>query len=289
MGNRITSVEFKPGLSPEVEVIPIADTLRKHKAVIAQSHRAQFYNIFWIQKGTAEYFIDFEPVRVKANSFLFVSKDRVKALDLRRAHDGKILLFTGNFFAKSAEDTRYLHSTLLFNDLLNVPLIDTTAAPALQAAFRAIEEELLRENDAFHYGILHNLLHNLLLLAERARLQQGLKETAKSADLDYAVLFRDLLEAQFKSARGVGVYAAQMNVSEKRLANATAKTMGKSPKAIIDERVMLEAKRLLIHTGLSIKEIGYELGYEDPAYFIKYFRKHTGKTPIEFKAGFLNR
>jgi AraC-like DNA-binding protein len=86
-----------------------------------------------------------------------------------------------------------------------------------------------------------------------------------------------------KAVKSVSGYASQMNVSEKRLTAATTKTVGKSPKTIIDERVMLEVKRLLIHTNLSIKEIGYDLGFEDPAYFIKYFRKHTGKTPIEFR------
>ena len=79
-----------------------------------------------------------------------------------------------------------------------------------------------------------------------------------------------------------------MNVSEKRLTNATARTFGKSPKTIIDERVTLEAKRLLIHTNLSIKEVGYDLGFEEPTNFIKYFRKHNNKTPIEFRESYLN-
>lgn len=79
-----------------------------------------------------------------------------------------------------------------------------------------------------------------------------------------------------------------MNVSEKRLNQATTKTMGKSPKTIIDERVLLEAKRLLIHTTLSVKEIGYNLGFEEPTNFIKYFRKHTQKTPIVFRERYLH-
>ena len=79
-----------------------------------------------------------------------------------------------------------------------------------------------------------------------------------------------------------------MNVSEKRLTRATTNTLGHTPKTMIVERVMLEAKRLLIHTELSIKEIAYDLGFEEPTNFIKYFRKHTGKTPIEFRESQLN-
>lgn len=267
----------------EIEVIPIADTVSKHKIAISSPHRAEFFHIIWIQKGTAEYQIDFELVKVKANSFLFVNKDRVKALGNESEHDGKILLFTNSFFAKSEEDNRFLHSSILFNDLSDIPLIDVKSLSSLQTIFNEIETELTKANDSYQSSIAHSLLHSLLLMAERERRKQGFTEIAKGADLDYTVLFKDLLETQLKAVKSVSGYASQMNVSEKRLTAATTKTVGKSPKTIIDERVMLEVKRLLIHTNLSIKEIGYDLGFEDPAYFIKYFRKHTGKTPIEFR------
>jgi AraC-like DNA-binding protein len=286
MQSEIKKVKFKKGLLLEVEVIPIAKTISKHSKTITVPHRAEFYHIFWIQKGTAEYLIDFAPVQVKANSFLFVNKNRIKALDPKNKHDGEILLFTDNFFARSEKDTKYLHSTILFNDLLDIPVIDATSSLALQTIFRAIETELVQENDPHHYNILHNLLHNLLLMAERERRKQGFAEIAKGADLDHTVLFKDLLEAQFKTLKSVSGYAAEMNVSEKRLTNATTKTLDKSPKVIINERVMLEAKRLLIHTNLSIKEISYDLGFEDPTYFIKYFRKHTYKRPTEFRESY---
>ena len=67
---------------------------------------------------------------------------------------------------------------------------------------------------------------------------------------------------------------------------ATSKVLGKSPKELIDDRILLEAKRLLVHGNKSIKEIGFELGFEEPTNFIKYFRKHIGKTPMEFREGY---
>jgi len=283
MALEIQKVKFKQGLPLEIEVMPIAETILKNKPGISTPHRAEFYHIFWIQKGIAEYYIDFEPLKIKSNSFLFINKDRVQAKDNKSKHDGKLLLFTDNFFAKSAEDTKYLHGSILFNDLLDIPVIDVTGLPSLQITFKEIERELSGEKDGYQYNILKNLLHNLLLGAERERRKQGFKEIAKGADLDYTILFRDLLHTKFKTVKSVRGYAFQMNVTEKRLNNATVKTLGTTPKTMIDQRVMLEAKRLLIHTNLSIKEIGYELGFEEPTNFIKYFRKHTQKTPIEFR------
>lgn len=288
MQSQIKKIKFKPGLPLEIEIIPIADTVQKHHDTITNPHRAEFYHIFWIQKGTAEYLVDFEPVKVKSNSFLFVNKDRVQAINTTSKHDGKLLLFTDTFFCSNESDSKYLQSTILFNDLLDIPVINIKNNEALQTTFFAIERELTEENDTAHHHLLHNHLHNLLLLAERERRKQGFTEIDKGADLDYTILFKDLLAAQFKTLKSVSGYASQMNISEKRLTNATTKTMGKSPKTVIDERVILEAKRLLIHTNLSIKEIGYNIGFEEPTNFIKYFRKHTDKTPIGFRESYLN-
>ncbi len=289
MPSEIQKVKFKQGLPQEIEVVLIAETILKNKPGIASPHRAEFYHIFWIQQGTAEYYIDFELVTINADSFLFINKDRVQAKDNKSQHDGRLLLFTDNFFAKKEEDTKYLHSSILFNDLLDVPIIDVSATPALPVIFTEIERELSGDKDVFQYDILQNLLHNLLLIAERERRRQGFKEITKGADLDCSILFRDLLNAKFKTLKSVSGYAALMNVSEKRLTNATVKTLGTTPKTMIDERVMLEAKRLLVHTNLSIKEVGYDLGFKEPTNFIKYFRKHIEKTPIEFREEYFEK
>ena len=74
---------------------------------------------------------------------------------------------------------------------------------------------------------------------------------------------------------------------EKRLGQATTKILGKTPKEIINDRILLEAKRLLVHTQLSIKEIGQDLGFDDPAYFVRYFKKNSALTPVEFRESYL--
>jgi AraC-like DNA-binding protein len=124
-------------------------------------------------------------------------------------------------------------------------------------------------------------------LAERERRKAGFNEIRKGEDLDYTILFKNLLDDQFKNLKSVAGYAAMMAVSEKKLNKSTLKVLGKSPKVLIDERVVLEAKRLLAHTTSSIKEIGFELGFDEPTNFIKYFRKHVASTPIDFRSKFL--
>lgn len=272
----------------EIEVIPIRKTLQNHKS-ITRPHRATFYHIVWVQQGTATFLVDFEPVTIQENAFLFINKDRVKALTSDTPHDGKILLFTDDFFARTEDDIASLHSSILFNDLLETTALPVGHIPSLQTIFNEIETELTHENDAYQYEIVHSLLSALLTSAERERKRSGYTEIAKDQHLAYTIQFKDLLERQFAVQKSVNSYAGGLNISEKKLTSATLRTLGKSPKALIDERVMLEAKRLLVHTGFSVKEIGYKLGFDDPAYFGKYFRKHSGKTPADFRGSYLIR
>ncbi|MFZ9660249.1 MAG: helix-turn-helix domain-containing protein [Chitinophagaceae bacterium] len=283
MATHIRDILFKKGLSMEIEIIPIAKTFLNHHDTITIPHRDNFYNIFWYQKGTANHLVDFKPIKVKSNSILFVNKNRVQMLDPNGGYDGKFLLFTDNFFDQYPDDIKYLRNNILFNDLLEDPLINIKKNSPIISLFNDIEEELSRPSDSFQYQILHNLLHNLLLMAERERRTSGFNEIKKGDNLDYTVLFKNLLEDNFKTVKSVTGYASLMLVSEKKLNKATTSTLGKSAKELIDERIVLEAKRVLAHTNNSIKEIGFELGFDEPTNFIKYFRKHENKTPIEFR------
>ena len=97
------------------------------------------------------------------------------------------------------------------------------------------------------------------------------------------MLFKGFLETGYNTQKQVNYYAKEIIITEKRLNQATTKVLGKTPKEIIDERIMLEAKRILAHTTESVKEIGYDLGFEEPTNFIKFFKKHSKLTPTEFR------
>jgi AraC family transcriptional activator of pobA len=284
MPSFINTVVFRTDLLLELELTSIRRILDSKAPSLYMPSRAGFYHVIWVQRGQATHTVDFEPVALGPGSLLFVGPSRVHTFDLTADYDGQMVLFTDAFFARSQADAQFLHTTILFQDLLDIPVVQTDGnAPAVVGIFAQLATELAQEADPYQPVVLQNLLHNLLLLAERARRQQGFRPLDKGPDLDYTVLFRDLLETQFKTQRAVRAYAAQIGVSEKRLAQATAKTLGKLPKELIDERVTLEAKRLLVHTRDSMKEIGFALGFDEPTNFVKYFRRQAGMTPIEFR------
>jgi AraC-like DNA-binding protein len=215
---------------------------------------------------------------------LFLNKDTAQRFDNKTKFGGKAILFTDSFFCKTESDTRFLRNSILFNDLFSVSQIQVNKQFKLFAdLLQQMTDELQNIKDNSQADILQNLLHNFLLHAERERRKQNFTEIKKGADLDYVMLFKDLLERGYKSQKQVNNYAKQILITEKRLNQATTKVLGKSPKEIIDDRIMLEAKRTLAHTTESVKEIGYNLGFEEPTNFIKYFKKHSKLTPTEFR------
>jgi len=280
----IKKYSFKPGLPQELEILGIADLYKTFEDNLTTPHRAGFYVIIWFQKGSPTHLVDFNPIRIKPNTILFLNKDTVHRFDSKGNFDGKVILFTDSFFCKTEVDTKFLRSNILFNDLYAVSQLQLHKTTSLFTdLFQQMETELKNPKDNYQSDILQNHLHNLLLHSDRERRKQNFTEIKKGANLDYVMLFKDLIENQFPKQKLVSNYAEQLRVTEKRLNQATSKILDKSPKQMIDERIMLEAKRLLAHTSESVKEIGFALGFDEPTNFIKYFRKHHSSTPVEFR------
>ena len=284
MTKDIIKYDFKAGLPQEFEIVDLAELYATFKDTLTTPHRTGFYHIIWFQQGSPTHLVDFDPIKIKPNTLLFLNKDTVQRFDKKTKFGGKAILFTDSFFCKTETDTRFLRNSILFNDLFSVSQIQVNKQFKLFAdLLQQMTDELQNIKDNSQSDILQNLLHNFLLHAERERRKQNFTEIKKGADLDYVMLFKDLLETGYKSQKQVNNYAKQILVTEKRLNQATTKVLGKSPKEIIDDRIMLEAKRTLSHTTESVKEIGYNLGFEEPTNFIKYFKKHSRLTPTEFR------
>lgn len=288
MTTNIKKYQFKSGLPIEFELVQLKELYNQHKSELTSIHRTGFYHIIWFHKGGLIHMVDFKQVKIKPNSILFLNKDTVQSFDNKATIDGTAILFTDSFFCKSVADSQFLRSTILFNNLFSVSQIQLTKQSTLfSSLLNLMKAELQHTKDQSQPDILKNLLHNFFLLAERELRTQGFTEVKKGPDLDYVLLFKEVLEASYKTQKLVSSYAVQLLITEKRLNQATSKVLGKSPKQMIDDRVLLEAKRLLAHTNDSAKEIGFALGFEEPTNFIKYFRKHTGTTPVEFREQFI--
>jgi AraC-like DNA-binding protein len=138
--------------------------------------------------------------------------------------------------------------------------------------------------DNIQQDMLQMLLKRLIIIITRLAKEQFLNEEAlPESKLSIVRQYNLLVEKNYKVEHRVKFYADQLNRSPKTLANLFALYNDKSPLAIIQERVLLEAKRLLIYTDKSSKEIAYDLGFADAAHFSVFFKKLTSFAPSDFR------
>lgn len=141
-----------------------------------------------------------------------------------------------------------------------------------------------QDADAIQRDMLQMMLKRLIIIVTRLAKKQYLKQQALTEDkLDVLRKFNLMVENNYRKQHSVQFYADQMNKSPKTLSNYFALYNHLSPLAVIQERIILEAKRLLIYTDKSAKEIAYDLGYDDAAYFSNFFKKQTSYAPSDFR------
>jgi AraC family transcriptional activator of pobA len=145
-----------------------------------------------------------------------------------------------------------------------------------------IKTEYFDTYDDFSGGIIRSALHMIITKLFRLKTKNS-KQLLQKRYFNEFIKFQNLIEENFTTTKKVAEFASLMNCSTKTLNNICNDIIGKSPKTVIDEVIITQIKRLLISTKLSITEIAYQVGFEEPSNLYKYFKKHSRTTPELFR------
>lgn len=273
------SYPFKASLPFEFEVKDLSQMNRKASSITGIPHRANFYQIIWINSGETTQMVDFTPANLSAGQLLFIGKNQVISFDVESEYSGEIILFTDAFFIRNEFDNRFINHIGLFNSFtVNTPIQTNSKIDSIR---ELINNEYISDNDTYSPDIIHHLLSSLLIYSERAK--DNTENPVRCPDYETAMQFSEQVELNYKTMRKVNDYVEYMGISSKVLYKALKSTIGKNPKQFIDERILLEAKRLLVYSDISIKEISFDLGFDEPTNFSKFFREQMGLSPVDFK------
>lgn len=286
MKSSIQHYAFRSGLPHEFELVSLEQLLGQHSGILTNPHRTGFYQILWFESGDTTLLVDFIPFRVKPGTLIFLDKSSVRRFIEPDNVTGRALLFTDDFYCRIEEDRRLLLSGALFSQLLGPSIIRISSSyekNSLIHLYTLMDKEYSQNKDRYQAGILRSLLQAMLFCADREVSQRQCQKIGQSAQYECVRKFSELLELDFRMHKPVSFYAEAMFTTRKKLTQATSEVFGKSPKEVIDERIILEAKRLLVHTSESVKQISYTLGFDEPTNFSKFFRRHSGTTPLEFR------
>ncbi len=253
--------------------------------VIHSPHRISFYQLVLVDNGSGYLWIDSDKYELESKTLFTVSKGQVIRWEVEEKVKGVVIFFSDEFIYKTPGDLDWVNTLKIFDQSLKQAQTQLREPEFLEFLFLyfKMEMELKAGDDFARDGILNSFLKTFLLVAERIKRKKILDEHSGNHDANYLVQFKKKLEEHYKESRSVGFYADQMNITAKKLNKVIQSSFGVSTKKIIEERILLESKRLLVHTNQSIKEIGTELGFDYPTNFNKFFKKYTQKTPVDFR------
>ena len=248
-------------------------------------HRHDFFHIIWIERGTGTHIIDSVRYHVQPGTIFFMAPGQVHDFELSPDTEGYTINFSAEFFALQLQDKNMLSHIPVYDHDKRIQALYTEGADAddIRATLEAIRGEY--ENEQFRaQDMIRSYLFVLLVKASR------LAAPAAGADALHRSLllfrrFQALLEEHFTTVQEPAEYARMLRTNERALNEAARRGGGATTAQMIRERVILEAKRLLAHSGAQVAQVGTQLGFEDPAYFSRCFKKHTGRTPVEFRQG----
>ena len=279
---------MKPAAPPVLALRPFAATpyyverLSVHVARfphVNTSHAHSFYLLLYISRGQGTHTVDLVTYELGPGSVFFLAPGQVHRWQLPPDVEGIIVCFEAGFYHLRYPDREL--STLPFFNLTQPPVLYLPPANAVQPVF----EQLCAEYQSAHPNraeVLRTYLHLALELAVRhcAPGQPAVEATLAQQQLRE---FGALLNQHYRRYRAVRDYAERLHLTPNYLNALCRRVLGRTASALIHARVVLEAQRLLSHTALTVNQVADELGFDDPSYFGRYFRKYAGHTPEAFR------
>jgi AraC-like DNA-binding protein len=244
------------------------------------SQRLDFDLVVRVEHGTARHTLDFTDVLLGPGDLLWVRAGQVHKWGRIEDIEGRVVLFgphtldapTGELIRAQTVRPR---SHWRGADLERSPVPLALDLLAASADARPDESHSLQQAALGH--ALSTLLA-LLSLVDPDRVAPAARPTHEAYSW-----FRDHVDEHFRSRHQVGEYAARLGYSARTLNRLARQNTGLTAKQLIDERILLEAKRLLSHADVPVAEVGRELGFDDASNFSSWFRKQTGTTPAAFR------
>lgn len=261
------------------DMAPFFDRNREKAAV---PHRHSFFQILWF-KTSGQHYVDYEVIDHSANTLVLINQNQVHHFCPHSANEGYVFHFNASFIATVNVELLARFAVSIFNEIGNSLMeLDATQVLIFEAQVQRILTELEQEDDN-HAEVIRHQFISLLYQIERLQKAESAFSLDTRSDFSIVIRFRQLIVDQIDQPMRVQDFAEQLNVTAKKLSALTKHFTGDTPAQLIKDLKILEAKRRLSSRRKSIKEIAYDLGFDQPTYFTKFFKKATQITPKQFQ------
>jgi len=266
----------------DILVSRFAPYLEIHKN-LSSAHRHNFYHIVLFTEGEGTHQIDFTKFQVKPYQIYFMIPGQVHSWDFKQLVDGYIVNFSAAFFQSFLLNPYFLDGFAFFSGLSDEQVIQIPSGDekAVSSLFESILGEQLK-GDSMSADMVRVLLMKLFIMVSRLR-PEGTLSPKGSYNDTLLRNFKMLIEQNYRTSRLPKDYAALLYITPNHLNSLCNDVLGMPAGELIRNRVLLEAKRLLVNKDMAVAEIADELNFTDNSYFSRFFRKQVGLTPEEFR------
>ena len=273
--------------SNSVEIIRMPEFFDTKPALeTKQTHVHPFYEIVWFTKGSGVHTVDFTDYEITDNSIFFIAPGQLHSFHGNEGQQGHILKICPHLLSDIAHSESILLKYNVFNAYDSVPYKKITAecAHEISQMMQRLEDEVDKSERIGHNDYIRALVTMLLISIERCQTEQRepIFSTTRTAHRTF-LAFRREIERNFRKMHTVKEYANALNISTKSLTNYVAECTTHTPLEMINNRIILEAKRMLRYSDMMVKEIAAALGFEDPSYFNKFFRRLVRCSAAEYR------
>jgi AraC-like DNA-binding protein len=233
-----------------------------------------------VTEGKGTHAIDLQHLDLRPQRLFLILPGQIHTLADVSNVNGRVLLFNDTFLPLSRRKFSGGIWPVLTTNQPRAIRLPTTDMEYWVASLAEMERELTSKQEYRQEILFHTVS---LLLIRSARSHGARSQKRSNVPYDFLFNFQELIEENFMTLKTPRDYAAKMNITPNYLNALCRKKSGKSAGELIRQRILLEAKRLLAHSTMSISEIAFQLGFEDNSYFGRYFRRYTRLTPGEFR------
>ncbi len=248
-------------------------------------HRHDFFEVLYLLKGSGYHVIDSNKYEIKPPCVFFMSPGQAHKLELSNDIEGYIFIFTADFYLLNRSNQNSLIEFPFFytihQDNPPLPLENENDIRFLESLFRQSIAETRQTGD-YTLEMLRSIL-DLILTTCGARYRVTANMLNKGKGQILVKRFFHLLEENHQKNLSLSDYSGMIGVTPNHLTQTVKLLTGKTSSQIIKAKQLMEIKRLLVHTNLSVSEIANQLNFEDQSYFTKFFKRETGLTPLQYR------
>lgn len=286
MNSGIDNIDLVYGGSPATFVIQTIEALNGEMGNTSEDpHRHNYFTVIWPFSGSGKHMIDFREYDILPDHIFFVNPEQVHQVTTETPVTGYLIRFTCEFLETYSIRQDFITNLRLFRSCDDTPPLPVSEpirehlllfCKSMLKAFQSDDEMRYETVGAYLklFLIECNTSCTIRPVGNPQNLEVGRTMVRK---------FKDLVDAHFSEWHQVKDYAAELNVTPGYLNEVIKTSIGQSAKEYIQNRLVLEARRLSLFTSQSFKEIGFGLGFNDPSHFSKFFKSSTGKSLQEYK------